>query len=87
MYKKILASTLLSLMITPFSLGAQYQDNDIEHMNTLDSKVSPKVDLVKCDEKELEVKFIFVLEPKVELGKYTNLGGKKEKVKVVKEDE
>ena len=47
MYKKILACTLLSLMITPFSLGAQYQDSDIEHMNTLDSKISPKVDLVK----------------------------------------
>lgn len=48
--------------------------------------IEPKVDLVKCDEKELEVKFIFVLEPKVELGKYTNLGVKKEKVKVEKEE-
>ena len=48
--------------------------------------IEPKVDLVKCDDKELEVKFIFVLEPKVELGKYTNLGVKKEKVKVTKEE-
>ena len=48
--------------------------------------IEPKVDLVKCDEKELEVKFIFVLEPTVKLGKYTNLGVKKEKVKVTKEE-
>ena len=48
--------------------------------------IEPKVDLVKCDDKELEVKFIFVVEPKVELGKYTNLGVKKEKVKVTKEE-
>ena len=48
--------------------------------------IEPKVDLVKCDDKELEVKFIFVLEPKVTLGEYTNLGVKKEKVKVTKEE-
>lgn len=48
--------------------------------------IEPKVDLVKCDEKELEVKFVFVTEPKVTLGEYTNLGIKKEKVKVTKEE-
>lgn len=48
--------------------------------------IEPKVDLVKCDEKGLEVKFIFVLEPTVTLGKYTNLGVKKEKAKVEKEE-
>ena len=48
--------------------------------------IEPKVDLVKCDDKELEVKFIFVNEPNVELGKYTNLGVKKNKVKVTKEE-
>lgn len=48
--------------------------------------IEPKVDLVKCDEKVLEVKFIFVTEPTVELGEYTNLGVKKEKVKVTKEE-
>ena len=48
--------------------------------------IEPKVDLVKCDENELEVKFIFVVEPTVTLGKYTNLGVKKEKVKVEKEE-
>lgn len=48
--------------------------------------IEPKVDLIKCDEDTLEVKFIFVTEPKVELGEYTNLGIKKEKVKVTKEE-
>ena len=48
--------------------------------------IEPKVDLVKCDDKELEVNFIFVDEPKVVLGEYTNLGVKKDKVKVTKEE-
>ena len=48
--------------------------------------IEPKVDLVKCDDKELEVNFIFVGEPKVVLGEYTNLGIKKDKVKVTKEE-
>ena len=48
--------------------------------------IEPKVDLVKCDDKELEVNFIFVGEPKVVLGEYTNLGVKKDKVKVTKEE-
>ena len=48
--------------------------------------IEPKVDLVKCDDKELEVKFIFVMEPKVELGKYTNLGVKHDKITVTKEE-
>ena len=48
--------------------------------------IEPKVDLVKCDDKELEVNFIFVGEPEVVLGEYTNLGVKKDKVKVTKEE-
>ncbi len=48
--------------------------------------IEPKVDLVSCDAKKLEVKFIFVLEPEVTLGKYTNLGVKKEKVKVEQDE-
>ena len=48
--------------------------------------IEPKVDLVKCDEKELNVKFVFVSEPKVELGKYTNLGVKHDKITVTKEE-
>lgn len=48
--------------------------------------IEPKVDLVKCDDGELEVNFVFVGEPKVTLGEYTNLGVKKDKVKVTKEE-
>ena len=48
--------------------------------------IEPKVDLVKCDDKELKVNFIFVTEPKVTLGAYTNLGVKRNKVKVTKEE-
>ena len=48
--------------------------------------IEPKIDLVSCDENKLEVKFVFVTEPKVELGEYTNLMVKKEKVKVTKEE-
>ena len=48
--------------------------------------IEPKVDLVKCDNKELEVNFVFVSEPKVELGNYTNLDVKKEEVKVTKKE-
>ena len=48
--------------------------------------IEPKVNLVKCDEEELEVKVEFVVEPKIELGKYTNLGIKMDKVKVTKEE-
>ena len=35
--------------------------------------IEPKIDLVSCDDDKLEVKFVFVTEPKVELGEYTNL--------------
>lgn len=48
--------------------------------------IEPKIDLVACDENKLEVKFVFVTEPKVELGEYTNLKVKKEKVKITKEE-
>ena len=48
--------------------------------------IEPKVELVEIDDDKLEVKFVFVLEPKVKLGEYTNLGVKKDKVKVTKEE-
>lgn len=47
MYKKIISGLLLSLMLTPFSLASTFQDNEIEHLNTVDYKASSKVDLVK----------------------------------------
>ena len=46
MYKKILSTILLSLILTPYSFAGVYQENDIEHLN-FDGKISPKVDLVK----------------------------------------
>lgn len=48
--------------------------------------IEPKIEIVACDEEKLEVKFVFVTEPKVELGEYTNLKVKKDKVKVTKEE-
>ena len=48
--------------------------------------IEPKIDLVKLDENNLEVKFVFVTEPTVTLGEYTNLNVKKEKAKVTKEE-
>ena len=48
--------------------------------------VEPKVNIVKLDDKELEVNFTIVSEPEVKLGKYKNLGVKKETIKVSKEE-
>lgn len=48
--------------------------------------LEPKIDIVKLSEEELEVNFTFILEPTVKLGKYKNLGVKKEKVKATKEE-
>lgn len=48
--------------------------------------IEPKVDLVSLDKDKLEVKFTFITEPKIELGKYTNLGIKKDPIKVTKEE-
>ncbi len=40
--------------------------------------LEPKIDVVKLSEDELEVNYIFILEPTVKLGKYKNLGVKKD---------
>ena len=48
--------------------------------------VEPKVNIVKLDDKELEVNFVFVTEPEVKLGEYKNLGVKKDVVKVTKDE-
>lgn len=48
--------------------------------------LEPKIDIVKLSEEELEVNYTFILEPTVKLGKYKNLGIKKEKVKATKEE-
>ena len=48
--------------------------------------VEPKVDIVKVDDKELEVKFTIVTRPEVTLGEYKNLKVKKATPKVTKEE-
>ena len=48
--------------------------------------LEPKIDIVKISDEELEVNYTFILEPTVKLGKYKNLGIKKEKVKATKEE-
>lgn len=48
--------------------------------------IEPIVNIVKIDEKELEVNIVLVTEPEVTLGEYKNLKVKKEKVKVTKEE-
>ena len=48
--------------------------------------VEPKVNIVKLDDNELEVNFTIVSEPEVKLGKYKDLGVKKEAVKVTKDE-
>lgn len=48
--------------------------------------VEPKVEIVKVDEKELEVNFTVIVDSEVTLGEYKNLDVKKEKVKVSKDE-
>lgn len=47
MHKKILSALLLSSMLIPYTFAGEYQDGDVEHLNILNYKVSPKIDLVK----------------------------------------
>ena len=49
-------------------------------------EMEPKIDLIKCDENELEFSYTFVAVSKVELGEYKNLGVKKETAKVTKKE-
>ena len=48
--------------------------------------IEPKIEPIKLDEEGLEVKYTIITEPEVKLGEYKNLGVKKEKVKVTKEE-
>jgi len=48
--------------------------------------LQPKLDIVKIDENELEVNITCIVDPEVKLGEYKNLGVKKEKAKVTKEE-
>lgn len=48
--------------------------------------LDPKIELVKSSKEELEVNFTLITEPEVKLGKYKDLGIKKDAVKVSKEE-
>ena len=48
--------------------------------------VEPKIEPVKLDAENLEVKFTIITDPEVKLGEYKNLGIKKEEAKVTKKE-
>ena len=48
--------------------------------------LEPSIDIVKLSDEELEVNYTFILEPTVKLGKYKNLGVKKESSKATKDE-
>ncbi len=48
--------------------------------------IEPKVDIVKMDKDELEVKYTIIVDSEVTLGEYKNLKVKKDKVEVTKEE-
>lgn len=49
-------------------------------------EMEPKIDLIKCDENELEFSYTFMAVTNIELGDYKNLGIKKEEAKVTKKE-
>ena len=49
-------------------------------------EIEPKVDLIKCDDDNLEFSFTFIAVSNIELGEYKNLGIKKEEAKVTKKE-
>lgn len=48
--------------------------------------IEPKVEIVKMDKDELEVKYTIIVDSEVTLGEYKNLKVKKDKVEVIKEE-
>ena len=48
--------------------------------------VEPKLEIVSANDEGFEVNMTFILDPEVKLGKYKELGVKKDKVKVTKEE-
>ena len=53
---------------------------------TITPAATPAIDIKNITEKEVEVEFTLVSSPEVKIGKYKNLGIKKEKVKVTEEE-
>ncbi len=60
--------------------------NDIINEGKTIPVVEPKVDIKSIDAKKLVLELTIITAPEVKLGKYKDLGIKKEKVKVTKED-
>ena len=54
--------------------------------NNLTPAATPKVDIKKIDKDSIEIEYTIVTKPEVKLGKYKDLGIKKESVKVTKEE-
>lgn len=61
-------------------------DKLLKENEKLAPAATPGVDIKKVDEKGIEVEFTIVEKPKVKLGEYKNLGIKKPKVTVTKEE-
>ena len=66
-------------------LGDAY-DQMLDENKDLEIVAQPLVDLNSVDENGVEFKFILTLKPTVKLGKYKDLGVKKETVKVTKKE-
>lgn len=58
----------------------------MEDKETITSVATPRINLTSIDEKHIEVEITIVGKPEVKLGKYKNLGIKKEVVEVTKEE-
>lgn len=58
----------------------------LEENKDLDIAARPSVDVTKIDSEHVEMKYTLVLKPEVKLGKYKDLGIKKEKVEVTDEE-
>ena len=84
MFEKKYGKTEITMEAANDLIDAKY------HSILVDDKlipvVEPKVDIVKIDDKELEVNFTIIMDSEVSLGDYKNLGVKKETVKVTKEE-
>jgi len=84
------------MYIKKFGIESLYKDAIDEAINVayeralneteLSPVCQPSVDIKKVDEKAVEFEFTIITKPEVKLGKYKDLGIKKETVKVTKEE-
>ncbi len=64
----------------------QQRYKDIIEKDKIIPIIEPKIEIVKSDEEGLEVNFNIITDPEVKLGEYKNLGVKKDKIEVSKEE-